>query len=63
MPNSKNNGFIPASEKGWITPQLDAKTRALLRCNACNKDFRELEPHVFVPECKCYEKDIRISVG
>ncbi|MBW2982636.1 hypothetical protein KY343_07160 [Candidatus Woesearchaeota archaeon] len=38
------------------------KTR-IPRCMKCKKNFIQVTEHTWKPNCKCYKKDLRLSMG
>ena len=52
--------------KKWFADVVendDDTLNELLKCPICGTKFKQVDKHIWKPNCKCFKKDIRVSVG
>lgn len=41
----------------------DFKNTGIIKCPICGENFKKINAYNWKPECKCFKKDLRLSVG
>lgn len=41
----------------------DFKNTGIIRCPICGKNFNKISEYSWKPDCDCFKKDLRISIG